>query len=249
MRRVKRAAWSFLAIISLLGVSGCMSFMSNSPDRAEIAKKLLKEKYNEDFSIFTSGEGYGTLTNNTFKVVAAPEGKEELKFEAKIQKEGNWIIDEYVEALLEDEIKQTASDKIRELTDKFFIKVYVGFADTKYTDKSMVSIEKFTKEYTKVPIVITLLLDKTSVSTIDAEKEYQVLQELFAEKLPINAALEIYYTDGETIEKSEEYFKKNAEAYDDFHQMLKGFQENGFGLDDGQINIPLNQYIDQRQVQ
>jgi hypothetical protein len=249
MRKVKIAALSLLIIISLLGVSGCMSFFSKSEDRADIAKKLLKEKYHEDFSIYTSGEGYGTLTGNTFKVVASPEGNKDLMFEAKVQKEGKWMIDQYIEALLEDEIKQTASDKIRELTDNFFMKVYVGFADTDYTDKSKVSLEDFSKRYTNVPIVLTLLLDKTAMANIEAEKEFQVYQDLFAEKLPINAALEIYYTDTETIEKSVEYFKKNAETYDDFDQMLKGFKENGFGVNEGQINIPLDQFIEQRQVQ
>jgi hypothetical protein len=209
----------------------------------------LKEKYNEDFSIYTSGEGYGTLTGNTFKVVASPEGNKDLLFEAKVQKEGKWMIDEYVEAVLEDEIKQTASDKIRELTDNFFMKVYVGFADTDYTDKSKVSLDDFSKRYTNVPIVLTLLLDKTAMANIDAEKEFQVYQDLFAEKLPINAALEIYYTDTETIQKSEEYFKKNAETYNDFDQMLEGFKENGFGVNEGQINIPFDQFLEQRQVQ
>jgi hypothetical protein len=248
MRKVKTTAMSLLVIIALLGMSGCMNFMFG-PSRADIAKKVLKEKYNEDFSIFASGEGFGTLTGNTFKVVAAPVGNEDLMFEAKVQKEGKWMIDEYAEALLEDEIKQITSDKVRELTDDFFLKVYVGFADTDYTDKSKVSLEDFSKRYTNVPIVLTLLLDKTAMANIDAEKEFQVLQELFAEKLPIRASLEIYYTDTETIQKSQEYFKKNAETYDDFDQMLAGFKENGFGVNEGQINIPFDQFIEQRQVQ
>ncbi|MEH7491352.1 DUF5037 domain-containing protein [Neobacillus niacini] len=248
MRKVKTSALLLLVIIALLGMSGCMNFMFG-PSRDEIAKKVLKEKYNEDFSIYGSGEGFGTLTGNTFKVVASPEGNKDLMFEAKIQKEGKWMIDEYVEALLEDEIKQTASEKIRELTDDFFLKVYVGWADTGYTDKNKVSLDDVFKRDTKVPIVLTLLLDKTAMATIDAEKEFQVYQELFAEKLPIRAALEIYYTDTETIQKSEEYFKKNAETYDDFDQMLEGFKENGFGVREGQILIPFDQFIEQRQVQ
>jgi hypothetical protein len=249
MRKVKIPALSLFVIIFLLGVSGCMSFFSKGEDREDIAKRLLKEKYHEDFSIYGSGEGYGTLTGNTFKVTASPEGNKDLMFEAKVEKEGKWMIDEYVEALLEDEIKQTASDKIRELSDDFFLKVYVGFADTDYTDKSKVSLEDFTKRYTNVPIVLTLLLDKTAMANIDAEKEFQVYQELVAEKLPIRAALEIYYTDTETIQKSEEYFKKNAETYDDFDQMLEGYKENGFGVKEGQILIPVDQFIEQRQVQ
>lgn len=91
----------------------------------------------------------------------------------------------------------------------------------------------FPKMDTKVPVVLTLLLDKTAMVTIEAEKEFQVYQELFAEKLPIRASLEIYYTDTEAIQKSEEYFKKNAETYSDFDEMLEGFKEKGFGVNEG----------------
>lgn len=245
----KRVFILSIAIISLIGVSGCMNFFSKTPNRAEIAKKLLKEKYNEDFEIFASGEGYGTLTNKTFKVIAAPEGNKGLLFEAKVEKEGAYMIDEYVEVLVEDEIRQITSSKISELTDEFFIKVYVGFADTKFTDKESVSLEKFRSESPETPIVITLLLDKEKMATIEAEKEYQILQELFSEQLPYNVALEIYYTDGTVLQKAEEYFKNNAETYSDFDELTEDYQDNGFGVKMGQINVSLDQFKAQRQVQ
>jgi hypothetical protein len=238
---------SFILIIFLaLGVIGCSIF---GPGRDDIAKKLLKEKYNEEFDIFSSGEGYGILPYDTFKVVAAPKGNKDLLFEAKIEKEGAWMIDEYVEVLVEDEIKQIASGKISELKDDFFIKVYIDYADTKFKNKESVSLESFISEYPDSLILITLLLDKSGMANIGAEKEYQFYQKLFSESLPINGALEIYYTDGTVLQEAKEYFKENAETYYGFEKKLEGYQDNGFGINAGQLNVSLDQFKAERQVQ
>jgi hypothetical protein len=245
----KRVFIFSIAIISLIGVSGCMNIFSKTPNRAEIAKKLLKEKYNEEFDIFASGEGYGTLTNNTFKVIAAPEGDKSLLFEAKVEKEGAWMTDQYVEALVEGEVKQITSSKISELTDEFFIKVYAAYGGTEINDKKSVSLEKFRSISPDTPLVITLLLDKNKMASIAAETEYQVLQELFTEQIPYNASMEIYYTDGAVLQEAEEYFKKNAETYYGFDKKLEGYKRHGLGINAGQLNVTLEQFKERRQVQ
>lgn len=235
-----------LMIFLALGVSGCSIFC---PDRDDIAKKLLKEKYNEDFDILSSGEGHGILPYDTFKVVAAPKSNHNLLFEAKVEQEGAYMIDEYVEALVEDEIKQIVSGKISELTDGFFMKVYVAYGGTKIKSKESVTIEKFRNISPDTPLVITLLLDKNKMAAINAETEYRVLQELFLEELPYNAATEIYYTDGDILKKAEDYFKENAETYSNFDELIEGYKDNGFGVNVGQINVSLDQFKQQRQVQ
>lgn len=246
MKIFKHLALISLAIISVIGVSGCML---SKPDRADIAKKLLKEKYNEDFTVFTSGKGYGTLTNNTFTVVAAPKDNEDLKFEAEIEKEGDWMIDEYVQALLEDEIKKIVSNKIKnELTDDFFIKVYIGWSDTKITNKNSVSLDAYMKKQPNVPVVIDVLFNKNTMANIDSKKEYEVFADLFAKDLPFTSTLEIYYTSMDVVQKSEEYFKKHAEAYDDFDKMVEGSLEIGIGITNGKLNISSSEFIKQRQV-
>lgn len=243
---MRKVVTSILMIFLALGMNGCSIF---GPGRDDIAKKLLKEKYNKDFEILSSGEGYGILPYDTFKVVAAPKSNHDLLFEAEVEQEGAYMIDEYVEALVEDEVKQITSSKISELTDEFFIKVYAAYGGTEINDKKSVSLGKFRSISPDTPLVITLLLDKNKMAAINAEKEYRVLQELFLEELPYNAATEIYYTDGDILKKAEEYFKKNAETYGDFDDMIEGYKDNGFGFNAGQINVSLDQFKQQRQVQ
>lgn len=243
---MRKVVTSILMIFLALGVNGCSIF---GPDRDDIAKKLLKEKYNEDFDIFSSGEGYGILPYETFKVVAAPKSDPNLLFEAKIEQESAWMIDEYVEALVEDEVKQIASDKISELTDEFFMKVYVAYGGTKIINKKSVSLEKFRSLSPDTPLVITLLLDKNKMAAIDTETEYQVIQELFSEQLPYNASMEIYYTDVTVLQEAEEYFKENAETYSDFDEIIEGYKRHGLGVNAGQLNVSLEQFKERRQVQ
>lgn len=243
---MRKVVISILMIFLTLGVSGCSIF---GLDRDDIAKKLLKEKYNEEFDIFASGEGYGILPYETFKVVAAPKSNHDLLFEAEVEQEGAYMIDEYVEALVEDEVKQITSSKISELTDEFFIKVYAAYGGTEINDKKSVSLGKFRSISPDTPLVITLLLDKNKMAAIAAETEYQVIQELFSEQLPYNASMEIYYTDGSVLQEAEDYFKKNAETYYGFDKKLEGYKRHGLGVNAGHLNVSLEQFKERRQVQ
>jgi hypothetical protein len=241
---IKRNALLILAMISLLGMSGCTN---NHSDRAEIAKNLLEKKYKEDFTIFTSGEGYGSLTGNTFKVVAASTKDKSLKFEATVENEGAYIIDEYVQALLEAKIKNIVSKSMGALKEDFAVTAYVGYAETKSTS---VSLEDYTKQNPNVPIVITLVIDKDTVKNVSAEKEYAALSDLFANKLRLNrGALEVYYTTHDIYQKSKKYFYDNAEIYDDFDRMVSNSLKIESGLAERGLTISPNDFIKQRQVE
>lgn len=74
----------------MIGGSGCMGFFASTKSEVRIAKKVLKEKYNEDFEIITLGGRWGTLTNDTFTVKCYPVSDPDCIFKAEIQKEGNF---------------------------------------------------------------------------------------------------------------------------------------------------------------
>jgi hypothetical protein len=248
MKIVKRASLLIIAMISILGISGCMNWNFNHEDRAEIAKELLKKKYKEDFTIFTSGEGYGSLTGNTFKVVAAPTRDKSLKFEATVHNEGAYIIDEYVQALMEKQMDQLVSDKAKDLAGHFFVKTYIDYDDIKFTNRESVSLEKYIQQKPNVNIVITLILDKDSLKNTDPEKEYEALADLFANTLPLDGALDLYFANSDIVQKSKEYFNKNAESYDDFEKMMSTSLNILIGITEGNLTISTSEYIQKRQV-
>ena len=63
---------------------------ASTKSEVRIAKKVLKEKYNEDFEIISLGGRGGTLTNDTFTVKCYPVSDPGCIFKAEIQKEGNF---------------------------------------------------------------------------------------------------------------------------------------------------------------
>ena len=63
---------------------------ASTKSEVRIAKKVLKEKYNEDFEIISLGGRGGTLTNDTFTVKCYPVSDPDYIFKTEIQKEGNF---------------------------------------------------------------------------------------------------------------------------------------------------------------
>ncbi len=245
MRSIKKIGLLVLFMIILIGGSGCMKLSLGKPDRGEIAQTLLKEKYKEDFKVYGSGQGFGSLTGNTFMVVAAPVSNENLKFEATVEKDGAYIIDEYIQALLEDQIKTIMSEEMGALADDYYLKVYVAYADST-VNKNSISIEQYNKEYPNIPIVIDLLLNRDKLKNENPEQEYAVLSGLFLNKLPITAALDIYYTTEDTLQECEKYFTKNAESYEDFNRMVEGSKIIPIGIEKGQFINSLGEFLEQR---
>ena len=74
----------------MIGGSGCMGIVASTKSEVRIAKKVLKEKYNEDFEIISLGGRGGTLTNDTFTAKCYPVSDPDCIFKAEIQKEGNF---------------------------------------------------------------------------------------------------------------------------------------------------------------
>ena len=67
-----------------------MGIFDSTKSEVRIAKKVLKEKYNEDFEIIALGGRGGTLTNDTFTIKCYPVSDPDCIFKAEIQKEGNF---------------------------------------------------------------------------------------------------------------------------------------------------------------
>ena len=90
MRNVRRITVIMVMVCLMIGGSGCMGIFASTKSEVRIAKKVLKEKYNEDFEIITLGGRWGTLTNDTFTVKCYPVSDPDYIFKTEIQKEGNF---------------------------------------------------------------------------------------------------------------------------------------------------------------
>ena len=90
MRNLRRITVIMVMVCLMIGGSGCMGIFASTKSEVRIAKKVLKEKYNEDFEIISLGGRGGTLTNDTFTVKCYPVSDPDYIFKTEIQKEGNF---------------------------------------------------------------------------------------------------------------------------------------------------------------
>lgn len=90
MRNLGRITVIMVVVCLMIGGSGCMGIFASTKSEVRIAKKVLKEKYNEDFEIISLGGRGGTLTNDTFTVKCYPVSDPDYIFKTEIQKEGNF---------------------------------------------------------------------------------------------------------------------------------------------------------------
>lgn len=90
MRNLRRITVIMVMVCLMIGGSGCMGIFASTKSEVRIAKKVLKEKYNEDFEIISLGGRGGTLTNDTFTVKCYPVSDPDCIFKTEIQKEGNF---------------------------------------------------------------------------------------------------------------------------------------------------------------
>ena len=90
MKKWRSIAVIIVMVCLMIGGSGCMGIFASTKSEVRIAKKVLKEKYNEDFEIISLGGRGGTLTNDTFTVKCYPVSDPDYIFKTEIQKEGNF---------------------------------------------------------------------------------------------------------------------------------------------------------------
>ena len=90
MRNLRRITVIMVMVCLMIGGSGCMGIFASTKSEVRIAKKVLKEKYNEDFEIISLRGCGGTLTNDTFTIKCYAVSDPDCIFKAEIQKEGNF---------------------------------------------------------------------------------------------------------------------------------------------------------------
>jgi len=84
MRNLRRITVIMVMVCLMIGQSGCAGIFDSTKSEVRIAKKVLKEKYNEDFEIITLGGRWGTLTNDTFTIKCYPVSDPDCIFKAEI---------------------------------------------------------------------------------------------------------------------------------------------------------------------
>ena len=203
MKKWRSIAVIIVMVCLMIGQSGCTGIFDSTKSEVRIAKKVLKEKYNEDFEIITLGGRWGTLTNDTFTVKCYPVSDPDCIFKAEIQKEGHYVYDEYVSTRVCKRLKT----EIEEMMNGVQVSVYVHAVPSSNdgTD-SNVSYEEFVKE-NKVHFGIFLVIG-------DSYESVSGSVETLVEKYPClkDSGSRVLYWENVSSEKINEFDKLAKEA-------------------------------------
>ena len=203
MKKWRSIAVIIVMVCLMIGQSGCTGIFDSTKSEVRIAKKVLKEKYNEDFEIITLGGRWGTLTNDTFTVKCYPVSDPDCIFKAEIQKEGHYVYDEYVSTRVCKRLKT----EIEEMLNGVQVSVYVHAVPSSNdgTD-SNVSYEEFVKE-NKVHFGIYLVI-RDSYESVSGSVETLV------EKYPClkDSGSRVLYWENVSSEKINEFDELAKEA-------------------------------------
>ena len=203
MKKWRSIAVIIVMVCLMIGQSGCTGIFDSTKSEVRIAKKVLKEKYNEDFEIITLGGRWGTLTNDTFTVKCYPVSDPDCIFKAEIQKEGHYVFDEYVSTRVCKRLKT----EIEEMMNGVQVSAYIeAVPSSNYGTDSNVSYEEFVKE-NKVHFGIFLVIG-------DSYESVSGSVETLVEKYPClkDSGSRVLYWENVSSEKINEFDKLAKEA-------------------------------------
>ena len=203
MKKWRSIAVIIVMVCLMIGQSGCTGIFDSTKSEVRIAKKVLKEKYNEDFEIITLGGRWGTLTNDTFTVKCYPVSDPDCIFKAEIQKEGHYVYDEYVSTRVCKRLKTEIEEMMNGVQVSAYIEAVPSSNDG--TD-SNVSYEEFVKE-NKVHFGIYLVI-RDSYESVSGSVETLV------EKYPClkDSGSRVLYWENVSSEKINEFDELAKEA-------------------------------------
>ena len=209
-----------MAMTSVVGISGCSLPGKEKPSEVRIAEKLLHEKYDEEFVIYKMGGRYGTLTNNTFSVISSPKNNPDLKFDAKIAKDGTYMTDGYVSRRVCDLIEKSLTLSLN--TNLKNSVIHVGDAsNANASNNSHMSIEEYIKTTKDPRFVVYIVTEKDSVTKVSSAELYNSLNIMFKSLPKLSGSLRIYIATKDAVEKTSAYLEETGRVDHGFEDLLK----------------------------
>lgn len=157
-----------LICVFVLIISGCSMSESN------IAKKALKEKYNEDFVVVgTYGGSIFPGDTSSFYAICYPKKDKELKFETLINYDGS-VLYGYPEGQLARDIKSVFDKELKKCISNYALLVELSSINENY--ESGIDLQDYINNNRTIANII-LVIDASE--NINLENLYSVLQNIY----------------------------------------------------------------------
>jgi hypothetical protein len=223
MRLIKHTSILFLSIFCLL--SGCINEegtkgSGSKGEAKKLAKDLLQEKYEDEFVVYSIGNSWGTLTEDTFTALSYEKNSPTVRFEATVAKDGSYLIDEYIRRKISDEMEKRMLDVMQ--NSSFNIGLKVG-PDIKIVDSNNtnMTVEEYMKLAPNLGFRFYVVTDAKNLSDNEARELVDVLSRSVQEYSNINGSMDLYFSSTSTLDQFNDYIKKNPNADSGMFEILE----------------------------
>jgi hypothetical protein len=232
-----RSTLIILAMITLLG--GCIKDGNSSSEetkRANIAQKLLHEKYGKDFVVYSIGNSYGTLTNEAFTALCYEKSTPTVRFAAKVAKDGSYMHDEYVSRKVSEKMEKGIKSNLNNFADPFALKVGAGIKMIDSKNANM-SPEEFMTSVPDLVFKLYVVIEAKQLSSEEASNLVNLLSNGVKEYPNLNGEMEVYLGSKLMIDHFNTYNSENPNADSGMFEILKDSKPGYFEIEKGQLKL------------
>lgn len=234
MKKINVILSILLVIAIFFGGAGCMAnfdfFKNTTREQAEMAEKMLYEKYGEEFVVESLGGRWGTATDGYYTCNCYPKNNESLKFQVTVDKDYTSFSDEYITKIGELELKKYLIDELKDICEspRILVSSRNQIVDSVNTE---ISVDEFIELCRDTKIYIKVVVDEQ----INTDELTDKLTTLLLNYDSLTSQILIYSADGTTMANFDEWYSKYDKYDHDCEEILNSCSEIEVQIKQGEV--------------
>lgn len=210
------------------------------PVQHRYAKKLLKEKYNEEFKVLdTWGNG-----GKSYYALCCPVRDRSILFEGNFAMDRSDFRDEYDQAVFAKEVKKIIQPQLESIFQKCCVYPEIGSRESGLTNSSDITIESFLEATETPDINFLVMINTNQYEKADYKKEYNELSLYMNKMTEIDKCptMELFFLPEEIYVQCIEYFEEKSEMKGSMLNTISAYQHIGFAYKEGKLTLSESEY-------
>lgn len=215
---------------------------SDGETKANLAEKLLHEKYGKNFVVYSEGGSYGTLTGDTYTVYAYEKNEPTLRFKAAIAKDGSNIQDDFVSTKVSEKIETSVKKDLQQANLPIALKVGAGVTgiDSKNAD---MSVDEFIQKVPKAAFVLTMVIEKKPLSAEEAGRFVELLSQSIQKFPNLKGSVDLYVGSKTMLENFNRYNRENPGGDSGMYDTIAEAKNGLYDIEGGKLNLTAEQLL------
>lgn len=240
----RKSKMVFMIVIGIFVIFTFIRCYTAEPVRNRYAKKLLSEKYNEEFEVLSTWGNGG----QSYYALCYPVRDRSIVFEGNFALDHDDFRDEYDRAIFSKKVSEIMQPKLDALFQECYVYPAISSQESGLTDKEEITIKSFI-EATKTPEIHFLVGINIDVyKQPDFKMEYKRLEQYLSEMTGLDECptMHLYFLSEDAYKQFVEYYKNDVDMKGKMLNIVNGYQDISFGFKDGNLNKSEAEYVSLR---